>query len=76
MADEQVVQVEIGFDGSQIMIARITRHSADELERAFRAGSEKVVSLDAEDGSYAVALPKVVYVKRFSRESRVGFGAG
>jgi hypothetical protein len=33
------------------------------------------MSFDAEDGRYTVAIPKIVYVKRFARESRVGFGA-
>jgi hypothetical protein len=58
------------------MIARVTPASADELERALASGSENVVALDAEDGRYAVAVRKVVYVKRYARESRVGFGAG
>jgi hypothetical protein len=73
---EERIQIEIGFDGSQIMIARVTPASADELERALAAGSESVVALDAEDGRYAVAVRKVVYVKRYARESRVGFGPG
>ena len=30
---------------------------------------------DADDGRYTIALRRVVYVKRFARESRVGFGA-
>jgi hypothetical protein len=75
VADERV-QVEIGFDGSQIMIARVSSQSADELDRALESGADGIVALDADDGRYAVALRKVVYVKRFARESRVGFGAG
>ena len=74
MADDRI-QVEIGFDGSQIMIARVAPESVDELERALGSG-QGVVSLDAEDGRYSVAVGKVVYVKRYARESRVGFGAG
>ena len=75
MADDRV-QVEIGFDGSQIMVARVTTASADELERGVQSGAGGAVILDADDGRYTVALHKVVYVKRFARESRVGFGAG
>jgi pheromone shutdown protein TraB len=75
VADERV-QVEIGFDGSQIMIARVSSQSADELDRALESGADGIVALDADDGRYAVALRKVAYVKRFARESRVGFGAG
>ena len=32
------------------------------------------VSLDAEDARYVVALRRVVYLRRFLREARVGFG--
>ena len=74
-ADSGRVQIEVGFDGGQIMIARVSPEAVDELEHAL-AGGAGVVALDAEDGRYAVAVGKVVYVKRFARESRVGFGAG
>ena len=30
--------------------------------------------LDASDGRYTVVLGRVVYMKRYARESRVGFG--
>ncbi|MDQ4029575.1 MAG: hypothetical protein M3168_00895 [Actinomycetota bacterium] len=69
-----VVRIEIGFDGGQIMGALVTAASADQLERAFESGSETVLELTAEDGAYHVALSRVVYVKRFAREGRVGFG--
>jgi hypothetical protein len=32
--------------------------------------------MEAEDGRYTVALRRVVYLKRFSREGRVGFSSG
>jgi aryl-alcohol dehydrogenase-like predicted oxidoreductase len=69
------LQIEVGFDGGQIMIARVSTASAEELERALASG-EGVVALDAEDGRYSVAVRRIVYVKRFARESRVGFGPG
>jgi hypothetical protein len=74
VVDERV-QIEVGFDGGQIMIARVSPQSADELDRAVAAG-DGVVALDAEDGRYTVPVRRIVYVKRFARESRVGFGAG
>ena len=81
MADTERVRVEIAFDGGQIMGAIVTAAGADALEQALgaadlRAGSgDAALSLDAEDGRYTIALQRVVYVKRFARESRVGFGA-
>ena len=73
MADESRVRIEIGFDGGQIMSALVGANSATELEQALAAGSDGSVALDAEDGRYTVALGRVVYVKRFTREGRVGF---
>ena len=32
------------------------------------------MTLDAEDATYIVALRRVVYLRRFRREARVGFG--
>src|SRR2546430_12976854 len=75
------VRIEIAFDGGQIMGALVSPASADALEQALgsadlRAGTgEAALSLDAEDGRYTIALQRVVYVKRFARESKVGFGS-
>jgi hypothetical protein len=73
-SDERVV-VEIAFDGGQIMGARLTSESADELEQALGARNDGALTLDAEDGRYTVPLGRVVYVKRFTREARVGFSS-
>ena len=81
MVSPDRVRIEIAFDGGQIMSALVTTAGADALEQALgaadlRAGTgEAALSLDAEDGRYTIALQRVVYVKRFLRESRVGFGA-
>jgi hypothetical protein len=74
LAETDTSRIEIGFDGGQIMSALVTASSAEALERAFNARSEATVPLDADDGRYTVYLGRVVYVKRFARESRVGFG--
>ena len=63
------------------MGALVTPGSADALEQALgsaelREGTcDAALSMDAEDGRYTIALQRVVYVKRFARESKVGFGA-
>ena len=81
MASPERMRIEVAFDGGQIMSALVTTASADALEQALgaadlRAGTgEAALSLDAEDGRYTIALQRVVYVKRFLREARVGFGA-
>ena len=72
--DSDSVRVEVAFDGGQILSALVTTAGADELERELASGSDGTFSLDASDGRYSVVLKRVVYVKRFARESRVGFG--
>ena len=76
MAETEHVRLEIAFDGGQIMGALVTLESADELERSLADGADGTLALAANDGKYFVPLGRVVYVKRFARESRVGFGAG
>jgi hypothetical protein len=74
VAETDSVRIEVAFDGGQIMGAVVTAQGAEGLERALAAGSDGTYALDATDGRYSVALRRVVYVKRFARESRVGFG--
>ena len=74
MTDVDSVRVEIGFDGGQVMSALVTVEAADALERTLSASASGTLALDDEDGRYTVALSRVVYVKRFARESKVGFG--
>jgi hypothetical protein len=71
--NEHDTRIEVGFEGSQIMSALVTADAADELENALGAGKDGTVVLDAEDGRYTVALVRVVYLKRFAREGRIGF---
>jgi hypothetical protein len=73
MAENGTVRLEIAFDGGQITGALVTVASAEALERALSDGADGTVALDASDGKYLVPLNRVVYVKRFARESHVGF---
>ena len=58
------------------LVDRAQQGDRDALERALAAGSEPALTLDAADARYTIAVGKVVYMKRFARESRVGFGSG
>jgi hypothetical protein len=73
VADTQRVRIEIGFDGGQVMSAYVETGTADELEQSLEAGADGSFQVEAEDGRYTVAIPRIIYVKRFSREGRVGF---
>jgi hypothetical protein len=75
MASDEYVVVEIGFDGGQIMSALVEPSAADRLEQLVATGHESGFMFDADDGRYTLALRRVVYVRRFLREGRVGFGS-
>ena len=73
VADE-FVRIEIGFDGGQILSWLVTPESADGARSAaVPAGGTGTLALDAQDGTITLVLERVVYVKRYARESRVGF---
>ena len=74
MADD-LVRIEVGLDGGQILSALVASSSADSLDAALRAGAVSTVELQAEDGVLLLVLPRVLYAKRYARETRVGFDA-
>jgi hypothetical protein len=69
------VRIEIGFDGGQVMSALVELNAVDRLEQALGSSEDGSLALDVEDGRYTVSLRRIVYMKRFAREGRVGFGA-
>jgi hypothetical protein len=71
---EDRTRIEVAFEGGAAIGVLVSGEAADALERALELGSTESFRLDAEDGHYTVALKRVVYVKRFARDSRVGFG--
>ncbi len=73
MAEERV-RIELAFERGQAFSALVVVDVADEIERRLKDGAEGAVEIEAEDGRYVVVLREVAYVKRFARESRVGFG--
>ena len=72
MADD-FVRIEVGLDGGQILSALVSAASADALDQALRLSSAG--ELQAEDGVMLLMLPRVLYVKRFARDTRAGFGS-
>ena len=70
---ETRVRIEIAFDGGQVLAALVPAAAAEAVERALGDGSDGAFALEAEDGRYTVSLRRVVYIKRFTREARVGF---
>jgi hypothetical protein len=74
LADDDSVRVELAFDGGTILSALVTVQGADEVERALATEAGGTIMLDTADGRYTVVIGRIVYMKRYARESRVGFG--
>jgi hypothetical protein len=71
---EDRVRIEVAFERGQAFSALVDTGVADEIEKRLKDGAEGTVDVEAEDGRYVVVLREVAYLKRFARESRVGFG--
>ena len=78
MADLELVRLEIGFRGGDVLAARVPVKNADALETALGggSGSTPVAVLDTEDGPLHVVVAHIAYYKRIVRAGRVGFASG
>lgn len=72
MADAQ--RVEIGFEGGQVVSARIADADLKELRQQLEKGGWH--DLHTEDGVVSLYLGKVAFLRIDSNEHRVGFGSG
>jgi hypothetical protein len=71
MADAQ--RVEIGFEGGQVISARLSEGDLKDLRSRLEQGGWH--DLPTEDGTIALYLPKVSFIRVNSGENRVGFGS-
>ena len=74
MAENDQIRLEIAFEGGQIISATVAPAVSKAFQEAM-AGNGPVFELEALEGNFLVALGKVVYVKRSSRETHIGFGS-
>jgi hypothetical protein len=74
MADVKLQRITIGFHG-QAIAARVLPDQLASLRKALDKGGEGWHELEAEDGTIALDLAKVVFVQVDAGEQRVGFGA-
>lgn len=71
MASEKT-QVEIGFEGGQVIPARLTKDQVKSLRKALGSG-ESPHEIETEEGSLLIDLGKVIFV-RISNDARtIGF---
>lgn len=72
MAEAQ--RVEIGFEGGQVISARITEGDLKDLRKQLEKGGWH--DLHTEDGVISLYLAKVAFLRIDSGEHRVGFSLG
>jgi hypothetical protein len=72
MADAQ--RVEIGFEGGQVVSTRLSDQDLKDLRARLEQGGW--YDLSTEEGTIALYLGKVAFVRVDSGEHRVGFGLG
>jgi hypothetical protein len=70
MADAQ--RVEIGFEGGQVVSTRLAEADLKDLRSQLEQGGWH--DLHTEDGTVAIYLGKVQFLRIESGEHRVGFG--
>jgi hypothetical protein len=73
VAKDGHVRVELAFEGGQTVGGLVSADAVERMKKAM-AAQEPVFDLETEDGTYSLAIGKIVYVKRSSRETRIGFG--
>jgi hypothetical protein len=73
MADE-TSRIDIGFQGGQVLPARVKQSSFDGLRTALSdERAERWFELEAQDSRISIDLSQVVYVRIGTDEQRVGF---
>ena len=72
MVDAQ--RVEIGFEGGQVISTRLSDQDVKDLRARLEQGGWH--DLPTEDGTIALYLGKVQFLRIGSGEHRVGFGLG
>ncbi|HKG36323.1 MAG TPA: hypothetical protein VKA89_07810 [Solirubrobacterales bacterium] len=70
----QAQRVEIGFEGGQVVSARLTDEALRELRQALEHGGWH--DLQTEDGVLSLHLGKVAFLRIDSGEHKVGFITG
>ena len=71
---EKPQKISIGFDGGQVLSARVQPEALTELRRSLSNPDAGWHDLTAEDGTVALNLKRVLYVLVDHEDHRVGFG--
>jgi hypothetical protein len=72
-ATARAERVEIGFNGGQVIAARLESKQLDDLKKAAAAG-EGWHEVTTEDGLVSINLAQLDFIRSDSPDQRVGFG--
>jgi hypothetical protein len=71
---EESRRIDIGFQGGQVLPARVKQSAFDGLRSALSdEGAERWFELETQDSRISIDLSQVVYVRIDTDEQRVGF---
>jgi len=71
---EEFRRIDIGFQGGQVLPARVKQDDYDKLRKSLEGSSpDGWHVLDAQDSQVALDLSQVVYLRVDTEEQRVGF---
>jgi hypothetical protein len=71
---EQSSRIDIGFQGGQVLPARVTQSTYDALSSALtNERSQRWFELETVDSKISIDLSQVVYVRIDTEAQRVGF---
>jgi hypothetical protein len=74
MTDDETRRIDIGFQGGQVLPARVKRTAYDGLNKALTdERSGRWYDLDTLDSKISIDLSQVVYVRIDTEEQHVGF---
>jgi hypothetical protein len=69
-----VMRIDVGFQGGQVLPLRATKEAYEALARALEGNDGgRWHKLETQDSEILIDLPQVVYVRRDVEEHRVGF---
>jgi hypothetical protein len=69
---DELLRIQIAFQGGQTIGAIVTDKAFDALKAALAASD--LIEIETDDGLLLVPPGSVAYVKRYSRETTIGFG--
>jgi hypothetical protein len=71
---EEFSRIDIGFQGGQVLPARVSQDAYEGLRKALEnSSSDRWHVLDTQDSQVALDLSQVVYLRLDTEEQRVGF---